>query len=317
VTAPLVEAQDLTVEYRAEGGGTVKAVGGVSFSIQRGETLGLVGESGCGKSSLGRALLRLEPAKSGRVLFDGQDISALSQSALRPLRRRMQLVFQDPVASLNPRMTVGAILSEALTIHGLFEGPARGPRVAELLEQVGLRPDAANRHPHEFSGGQRQRVGIARALAVQPDFVVLDEPVSALDVSIQAQIINLLMELQHALSLTFLFIAHDLSVVRHLSHRVGVMYLGHVVELASAAQIFEAPLHPYTQALLASVPRLPPAPPRPRTALKGDPPSPLQPPAGCPFHPRCPVAVERCQTQRPLLRVVGEGQCVACHLQGG
>ncbi len=295
----------------------VRAVEDVSLEIREGETLGLVGESGCGKSTLGRTVLRLVDPTKGAIVFEGQDITALSQARLRPLRRRMQIIFQDPYASLNPRMTIGAALAEPIEIHRLAAGrPARDARVQELLAKVGLRADAAARYPHEFSGGQRQRIGIARALAVEPRFVVCDEPISALDVSIQAQIVNLLQDLQRSERLTYLFISHDLKIVQHIADRVAVMYLGRVVELADAATLYKDPKHPYSQALLSAVPMLDPARRRQRIILTGDVPSPIAPPPGCPFHPRCPVKdkPEACFTEIPRLRVLGNGAQAACHV---
>jgi len=296
----------------------VRAVDGISFEIRRGETLGLVGESGCGKSTTGKAILQLTRPTEGSVIFDGTDLTKVKGGELRRFRRRMQMIFQDPYASLNPRMSVGSIISEPLTIHKLASGKEKKERVQQLLQTVGLNPYFANRFPHEFSGGQRQRIGIARALAVQPDFIVCDEPVSALDVSIQAQIINLLQDLQDQFGLTYLFIAHDLSVVRHISDRVGVMYLGHLMELTDRDSIFENPHHPYTKALLSAVPIPDPdvERKRERIILLGDVPSPLRPPPGCVFHTRCPIAIDECRARRPEWRNVGTADrehWVWCH----
>src|SRR5262245_21680714 len=319
----LLEVRDLVKHFEIRGGvlggtrGVVRAVDGVSFAIRRGETLGLVGESGCGKTTIGRCILRLERPTSGAVLFEGRDLAALSEADLRAARRRMQVIFQDPYSSLNPRMTVGQIIGEPLAVHRLVAGRApRVARVRELLRHVGLLPGHARRYPHELSGGQRQRVGIARALAMEPDLIVCDEPVSALDVSIQAQIINLLEDLQARLGLTYLFVAHDLSVVRHISDRVAVMYLGRIVELADRQALYDAPVHPYTRALLSAVPIPDPEleSRRERIVLGGEVPSSLKPPPGCVFHPRCPIAVERCSREVPALREVRPGHWGACHL---
>lgn len=293
----------------------VRAVDGVSCEVGPGETVGLVGESGCGKTTLGRAAIRLLKPTFGRIVFDGEDITALDDRALRPLRRKFQMVFQDPYGSLNPRMTVGAILGEALDIHRLApDDVARRERIGELLRDVGLDSAHAGRYPHEFSGGQRQRIGIARALAVEPRLIVCDEPVSALDVSVQAQIVNLLQELQQRHGLAYLFVAHDLAVVKHISHRILVMYLGRVVESGDSAGVCRDPKHPYTQALISAVPVVDPASKRARIVLGGDVPSPIHPPSGCPFHPRCPVAEARCRMDVPPLREVTPGRQVACHL---
>jgi oligopeptide transport system ATP-binding protein len=296
----------------------IKAVDDVTFDVKRGETLGLVGESGCGKTTLGRVVLMLYKPTAGRVLFNGKDLTTMKAGDLRRMRRHMQMIFQDPYASLNPRMTVGSIIAEPMIIHGLAKNrKERQEKVHELMRVVGLNPYYANRYPHEFSGGQRQRIGIARALAVQPDFIVCDEPVSALDVSIQAQIINLLEDLQEQFGLTYLFIAHDLSVVRHISDRVAVMYLGKLMELADRQELYENPLHPYTKALLSAVPIPDPAVEsrRERIILTGDVPSPMNPPSGCVFHTRCPIAIDECKQQVPEWRNVGSGATehwVAC-----
>ncbi|TMK32904.1 MAG: ABC transporter ATP-binding protein [Actinobacteria bacterium] len=319
----LVEIENLRVWFPIKSGivldrhvGDIRAVDDVSFEIKRGETLGLVGESGCGKSTVGRTILRLYKPTSGRISFDGRDISKLREGELRPLRRRMQMVFQDPFASLNPRHSVGRIVGEPLRTHGLANRREAATRVRDLLRTVGLPADAAGRYPHEFSGGQRQRIGLARALALNPDFVVADEPVSALDVSIQAQIINLLEQLQEEFDLTYLFIAHDLAVVRHISDRIAVMYLGWIVEVSSADELYANPLHPYTISLLSAVPIPDPVVERSRESilLAGDLPSPANPPPACRFHTRCPyVQPTRCRDEVPPLRTLGSGHRVACH----
>ena len=312
----LLEVRNL-VKHFPVAHGAVRAVDGVSLSIRRGETLGLVGESGCGKTTTGRCVLLLERPTSGQIIFEGIELNALPDAALRKTRRRMQVIFQDPYSSLNPRMTIGQILAEPLKVHGIVPGKgARAARVRELLEQVGLLPQHAKRYPHQLSGGQRQRVGIARALAMEPSLIVCDEPVSALDVSIQAQIVNLLEDLQKRLGLTYLFIAHDLSVVRHISDRVVVMYLGKIVEVADRVSLYEDPLHPYTRALLSAVPIPDPKleARRERTVLRGEVPSSLTPPGGCVFHPRCPVAEARCSAETPALREIRPGHWGACHL---
>jgi len=322
MTEALLEVTDLVKHFTVSSGmfggttGVVRAVDGVSFSIRRGETLGLVGESGCGKTTTGRCILQLERSTSGSIRFEGVELTGLPQSELRAVRRKMQVIFQDPYSSLNPRMSVGEILAEPIKVHGLVPDKAkREDRVQELLAQVGLHPQHARRYPHQLSGGQRQRVGIARALAMEPSLIICDEPVSALDVSIQAQIINLLEDLQARLGLTFLFIAHDLSVVRHISDRVAVMYLGRIVELADRQALYEEPLHPYTSALLSAVPIPDPRleATRERTVLRGEVPSPLNPPAGCVFNPRCPIAAERCTAEIPALREIKAGHWSACH----
>jgi peptide/nickel transport system ATP-binding protein/oligopeptide transport system ATP-binding protein len=320
--APLLEVRDLKKHFPIHAGlfsrvsGQVHAVDGVSFRIGRGETLGLVGESGCGKTTVGRTALKLLEPSAGRILVDGAEITGLDRTRMLPYRRSMQMIYQDPFASLNPRMSAGEIVAEPLVIHRVGADAAeRGERVAQLFERVGLRPELMRSFPHEFSGGQRQRICIARALALNPALVVGDEPVSALDVSIQAQIINLLVDLQDELKLSYLFIAHDLAVVEHISHRVAVMYLGRIVEMTDKTSVFETPLHPYTEALLSAVPIAKArAKGRRRVILAGDVPSPINPPKGCHFHPRCRYAFRRCTAEAPMLREVSAGHFAACHL---
>jgi len=321
--SPLLEVTDLVKHYAVRGGvlrrriGTVHAVDGVSFSLSTGETLGLVGESGCGKSTVARSVLRLIEPSSGAIRLDGTDITRLGKTALRPHRRSMQIVFQDPFASLNPRMTAGDIVGEPLEVHGLATGQRKRDRVGELFEQVGLRPDQMKNYPHQFSGGQRQRICIARALSLGPKLIVCDEPVSALDVSIQAQVINLLIDLQRRHRFSYLFIAHDLAVVAHISHRVAVMYLGRIVEIAGKRELFANPRHPYTQALLASVPVANPKAKRVAPLIDGDVPSPINPPAGCAFHTRCRHVMDRCKVDRPVLAETATQHQVACWLNEG
>ena len=319
---PVLEVSGLRKHFAVKKGlfrrtvGHVLAVDGVSFSIGEGETLGLVGESGCGKSTVARTVLRLIEPTAGAIRLNGRDITGLGKTALRPYRREMQMIFQDPFSSLDPRMSAGALVGEPLLVHGILEGEARAARVAALFEQVGLRPTQMRNYPHEFSGGQRQRVCIARALALNPGLIVADEPVSALDVSIQAQVVNLMMDLQRAKRLSYLFVAHDLAVVAHISHRIAVMYLGKIVEHADKRTLFANPLHPYTEALLSAVPIPNPAVKRQKRLLQGDVPSPINPPPGCAFHTRCPYAVARCRVEAPALREVAPGHLVACHLRG-
>ena len=320
----ILRVEDLKVHFPVRKAGllsrssaTVKAVDGVSFALRRGETLGLVGESGCGKSTTGLAILRMLAPTSGRIVFEGEDITAHPPERMRPIRRRMQMVYQDPFGSLNPRMKVGDIVGEPLVVHGLAADKAKyRARIAELIALVGLLPDMAERYPHEFSGGQRQRIGIARAIAMDPGLIICYEAVSALDVSIQAQVVNLFMDLQERLGLTYLFIAHDLSVVRHISDRIAVMYLGRIVEIATRKDLYRSPLHPYTEALLAAIPIPDPEleATRPHRIISGEVPSALNPPKGCRFHPRCPQAMPVCAEVEPVLSEAGGGRTVACHL---
>jgi oligopeptide transport system ATP-binding protein len=323
-TEIVLEVKDLKVHFPVMAGavmrrqvGSVKAVDGVSFDVRRGETLGLVGESGCGKSTTGLAILKMIDITSGAVKFEGEDISSYDRSRMRPIRRRMQMVYQDPFGSLNPRMKVSQIVGEPLEVHGMASNRATyDARVASLLDMVGLLPDMADRYPHEFSGGQRQRIGIARALALDPALIICDEPVSALDVSIQAQVVNLFQELQERLGLTYIFIAHDLAVVRHISHRIAVMYLGRIVEIAPRSELYAKPLHPYTQALLAAIPIPDPEveASRPQQIITGEVPSAMRPPPGCRFHTRCPQVMDVCKSVDPPMRDRGGGRAVACHL---
>ncbi|MBU5210092.1 MULTISPECIES: ABC transporter ATP-binding protein [Heyndrickxia] len=319
---PLLKVEHLKKNFPIRGGvfskqiGTVKAVDDISFTIHKGETLGLVGESGCGKSTTGRMLLRLLEPSEGKIIFEGNDITKLSNRELRKIRGKMQMIFQDPYASLNPRHTIERILEEPLLVHGVKDKEARQRKVRELLEIVGLNSYHATRYPHQFSGGQRQRIGIARALSLNPKLIIADEPVSALDVSIQAQVLNLMKDLQKNFDLTYLFIAHDLGVVRHISDRVGVMYLGRMVELAESEEVYQNPKHPYTQALLSAVPIADVDYKKERIVLQGDVPSPANPPSGCTFHTRCPLAFEKCAVERPLFKEVEAGHFAACHLHG-
>ena len=320
-TETLLEVTNLKKYFPIKGGvfsrtvGFVYAVDDVSFTVQKGETLGLVGESGCGKSTTGRSILRLIEPTDGRVTFEGQDVTALDKNAMRRLRREMQIIFQDPYASLNPRMTVGSIVGEPLEIHKIARGSEKTERVASLLQKVGLRPEDMRKYPHEFSGGQRQRIGIARALALNPKLIVCDEPVSALDVSIQAQVINLLEDLQDEFGLSYLFIAHNLNVVEHISNRVAVMYLGQIVELASDTDLYNDPQHPYTEALLSAVPIPDPTVQKKRIILQGDVPSPIDPPSGCHFHTRCMYKEKICEEEAPEFKHIGGGHWVACHFR--
>ena len=322
----VLEVRDLKVHFPVMAGavvrkqvGSVKAVDGVSFNVRRGETLGLVGESGCGKSTTGLAVLKMLDITSGQIVFEGEDISGYDRARMRPIRRRMQMVYQDPFGSLNPRMKVAEIVGEPLEVHGMADDRAvYRARVASLLDMVGLLPDMADRYPHEFSGGQRQRIGIARALALEPSLIICDEPVSALDVSIQAQVVNLFQELQERLGLTYVFIAHDLAVVRHISHRIAVMYLGRIVEIASRVELYANPLHPYTEALLAAIPIPDPEieATRPQQIITGEVPSAMRPPPGCRFHTRCHKVMEVCKSVEPPMRTFADGRAVACHLHG-
>ena len=318
---PALEVTDLKKHFPVKKGllrrtvGNVYAVDGVSFSIREGETLGLVGESGCGKSTVGRAILRLVEPTSGSIKIDGKEITGLSKTELRPYRREMQIIFQDPFSSLDPRMSAGDIVGEPLKVHGVGNSKERRERVAELFARVGLRQAQMDNFPHQFSGGQRQRIGIARALALNPKLIIGDEPVSALDVSIQAQVINLLMDLQQERGLGYLFISHNLAVVEHISHHIAVMYLGRIVEFADKRTLFTNPRHPYTEALLSAVPVPDPAIKRKKLVLEGDVPSPMKPPSGCHFHTRCPIAQERCKVESPVLRDIGGGQKVSCHFR--
>ena len=321
---PLIEVRNLKKHFPITGGllqreiGAVKAVDSVSFQVFKGETLGLVGETGCGKTTVGRTMMRLYEPTDGEIIFDGQDLTALGEEELRQMRKRMQMIFQDPYASLNPRMTVGSIIRAPLDVHTKLSKKEKHDRIQELLDIVGLNPDFVNRYPHEFSGGQRQRIGIARALALEPDLIVCDEPISSLDVSIQAQVVNLLEELQKKIGLTYVFIAHDLSMVRHISDRIAVMYLGKIMELADRDEIYLNSLHPYTQALMSAVPIPDPdlAAERKRIILDGDIPNPASPPVGCNFNTRCPIAKERCFIEEPEYREIEDNHWAACHFAG-
>lgn len=315
----LLEVKNLKKYFKIDRRTYLKAVDNVSFSIENGETLGLVGESGCGKSTLGRTIIGLYPPTDGSILFEGKEIAHLTEKERVPLTREMQIIYQDPYACLDPRMTVADIIAEGLDIHGMSRGEERRKRIFELLELVGMNAEHANRFPHEFSGGQRQRIGIARALAINPKFIICDEPISALDVSIQAQVVNLLEDLQKQLGLTYLFIAHDISMVSHISNRIAVMYLGSLVELAASAEVMEHPMHPYTQALLSAVPFADPDASRARDRIKlsGDVPSPMSAQTGCKFASRCPKCIEACKTQAPEMREVSPGHFVGCHLIDG
>ncbi|UQZ87044.1 Oligopeptide transport ATP-binding protein OppF [Paenibacillus konkukensis] len=313
---PILEVRNLQKHFNVANGGVLKAVDNLNFSVGRGETFGLVGESGCGKSTAGRTIIRLYEATGGEVLFNGENIHQLGGRKLRDFRRQMQMVFQDPYASLNPRMTVGNIIAEGVDIHGLYSGAKRKERVFELLDAVGLNSEHASRFPHEFSGGQRQRIGIARALAIEPQFIIADEPISALDVSVQAQVVNLFKKLQKEHGLTYLFIAHDLAMVKHISDRIGVMYLGKLVEVTTSEELYAKPLHPYTQSLLSAIPIPDPEieRTRERIILEGEIPSPLNPPSGCPFRTRCPKAMPECAAAMPEFKEVEPNHYVACHL---
>ncbi|MBD1370889.1 dipeptide ABC transporter ATP-binding protein [Hazenella sp. IB182357] len=316
----LLTVKNLSKHFPIKGGvfrrtvGQVKAVDNISFSVNKGETFGLVGESGCGKSTTGRTLIRLLEPTAGEVLFEGKDIARLARKEMQAVRRDLQMVFQDPYASLNPQMTVGELIEEPMKVHGLYNKQERQKRVKKMMDLVGLNAQYITRYPHEFSGGQRQRIGIARALSLEPKLIIADEPVSALDVSIQSQVVNLMDDLQKELDLTYIFIAHDLSVIKHISDRVGVMYLGRMAEIAPKQKIYDQPLHPYTKALLSAVPVPDPKVKKERIILSGDVPSPSNPPSGCAFHPRCPKAFARCKTERPQLLDIGEEHFVACHL---